>query len=93
MKIQTDQVKEFLSAEIKELIESNEWTQKEAAKHLGLTQPGISYIMCGRIDRYSIDLLIKTLVNAGYNIEISRVGDGCGQVSLGIKKKEDGVDV
>lgn len=86
MKSQPDKVKELLSAEIKGLIESNGWTQKEAAKHLGLTQPGISYIMCVRIDRYSIDLLIKTLVNAGYNIEMSRVCGEVGHVSLVIKK-------
>jgi predicted XRE-type DNA-binding protein len=35
------------------LIESNNWTQAEAAQHCSVTQPRISDLLRGRISRFS----------------------------------------
>ena len=49
-------------------------TQKEAAKHLGVTQPRISDLIRGKIDVFSIDTLIAMLSRLGVKTSI-RVGN------------------
>ena len=34
------------------------WTQAEAARRIGITQPRVSYLRRGRLDKFSIDALI-----------------------------------
>ncbi len=46
---------------IAEGIRSSGMTQAEAAKLLGVTQPRISNLMCGRIDVFSLDMLVNML--------------------------------
>ena len=41
------------------LIEAKSWTQLEAAKHCGLTQPRINDLLRGRISRFSLDALVN----------------------------------
>lgn len=48
-------------AEIKKVIRESEWTQVEAARRLGVSQPRISDLMHGRIDKFSVDMLMKWL--------------------------------
>jgi predicted XRE-type DNA-binding protein len=48
-------------AEIKKVIRENEWTQVEAAQRLGVSQPRISDLMHGRIEKFSVDMLMKWL--------------------------------
>ena len=49
-------------------------TQKEAAEHLGVTQPRISDLIRGKIDVFSIDTLIAMLSRLGVKTSI-RVGN------------------
>jgi len=50
------------------LIETRGLTQASAAKLLGVTQPRISDLMRGKIDRFSIDTLIEMLGRAGARV-------------------------
>lgn len=47
------------------------WTQKEAAKRLGVTQPRISDLMRGKISLFSIDALVVMLNKAGVRLEVT----------------------
>jgi predicted XRE-type DNA-binding protein len=55
---------------LKKYIQSQGWTQKQAAKFFGETQPRISNLMNGDIDRFSIDKLIEMLARAGMEVKI-----------------------
>ena len=44
-----------LMQKIAAIVEDNGWTQAEAAKHCGVTQPRISDLLRGRVSRFSLD--------------------------------------
>jgi predicted XRE-type DNA-binding protein len=48
-----------LMDQIESIIKENEWTQAEAAKQCGVTQPRINDLLRGRIARFSIDALVN----------------------------------
>ena len=59
-----------LMIELTKLIEDRELTQSAAAKLLGVTQPRISDLMRGKIDRFSVDGLIEMLGHTGASVSI-----------------------
>lgn len=54
---------------IRDIIDDRGWQQKEAAVHLGLTQPRISDLKNGKLDKFSIDLLMNCLYRIGYRFK------------------------
>ena len=60
-----------MSIAIERHIKQQGWTQKEAAAHLGVTQPRISNLMRGRLDLFSLDSLAAMLALAGIQIELN----------------------
>lgn len=65
MKLRSD-----LMLQIRQTIEVNGWTQKKAAKKLGVTQPRISDLLRGKIDLFSLDMLVNMLASMGEEVEI-----------------------
>ena len=59
-----------LMMQIRQAIEGNGWTQKKAAKQLGVTQPRISDLSRGKIDLFSLDMLVNMLASMGEEVEI-----------------------
>lgn len=59
-----------LMLEVERLIAARGFTQAEAAKVLHVTQPRISDLMRGKIDRFSIDTLVEMLSRAGADVTI-----------------------
>ena len=57
-----------LMIELTKIIKARRLTQAAAAKLLGVTQPRISDLMRGRIDRFSIDSVIEMLGHAGLRV-------------------------
>ncbi len=55
----------YLMAEVRRFIESNSLTQVRAAKFFDITQPKISYIMNGMIQKISSDYLVGLLAKTG----------------------------
>ena len=55
-------------------IRTKGWTQAEAARRLGVTQPRISDLLRGKIPLFSIDTLVGMLTEAGLRVEM-RVGE------------------
>lgn len=60
-----------LMLRLEQVIRRRRLTQARAAKLLGVTQPRISDLMRGKIDRFSIDTLIQLLARAGMNVSIT----------------------
>ncbi len=52
------------------LIESRGLTQTSAARLFGVTQPRISDLVRGKIDRFSIDTLVTMLAKAGAKVRV-----------------------
>lgn len=65
LKIRSD-----LMIRLSKLIEARGLTQAQAADFFGVTQPRISDLVRGKIDRFSIDTLIAMLGHAGVRVQI-----------------------
>lgn len=59
---------------LKEHIERQGWTQREAARQFGVTQPRVSDLMRGKIDLFGLDTLVNMAVAAGLRVEM-RIAD------------------
>lgn len=59
-----------LMIEVAKLIETQGLTQAAAAALLGVTQPRISDLVRGKIDRFSVDSLIEMLGRAGATVSL-----------------------
>ncbi len=60
-----------LMTELEQHIASKGWTQAEAARHLGVTQPRISDLKRGKIDLFALDGLVTMAVAAGMTVEMN----------------------
>ena len=59
-----------LMRELETLIHKKRLTQSEAAELLGVHQSRVSDLVRGKIDRFSIDMLVKLLAKTGRYVEI-----------------------
>jgi len=51
-------------------IKAKGWSQAEAARLLGVTQPRVSDLMRGKINLFGIDTLVNMLSAAGLRVEL-----------------------
>lgn len=63
-------VKAQLANKISEIIKKKKWTQQEAAKALGMTQPKLSNMLRGKFRGISEAKMLDCLLKLGRNIEI-----------------------
>lgn len=54
---------------IRDIVKDNGWKQTEVAEKLALTQPRVSDLLNGKIDKFSIDLLMTCLYRLGYRFK------------------------
>jgi len=55
---------------LKDQIERQGWSQSEAARRFGVTQPRVSDLMRGRIDLFGLDTLVNMVAAAGLHVEM-----------------------
>lgn len=55
---------------LSKLLESRGLTQVQAATLLGVSQPTISDLIRGKVDRFSIDTLVAVLGHAGVRVQL-----------------------
>lgn len=67
--LSTMELKANMMIAIRDLIELNKWTQADAAAMLGVSQPRISNLANGKIDKFSIDVLIGMLTKLGFRFQ------------------------
>ena len=56
---------------LRDMVHENGWTQQEAAEALGISQPRVSNMLNGRIDKFSIDMLYSLLFKLGFSSELT----------------------
>jgi predicted XRE-type DNA-binding protein len=57
-------------ATIRKVIEERGLTQARAAALLGVSQPRVSDLVRGKIDLFSIDMLVEMLARAGVRVDL-----------------------
>jgi predicted XRE-type DNA-binding protein len=55
---------------LKDQIERQGWTQAEAARRFGVTQPRVSDLTRGKIELFGLDTLVTMAVAAGLHVEM-----------------------
>ncbi len=55
---------------LKDYIEAESLSQSEAAKRFGVTQPRISDLVRGKIDLFSLDMLVNMVATAGMRVDM-----------------------
>ena len=63
-------VRSELMDKITSVIQESGWTQADAAKHCGVTQPRINDLLRGRISRFSLDALVNVAAALGKRVHI-----------------------
>lgn len=63
-------LRSMLMIALKDHIDRSGLSQSQAAKMLGVTQPRISDLVRGKIDLFSLDVLVNMAATAGLNIEM-----------------------
>ncbi len=64
-------IKSRMMIDIEQHIKTLGITQAQAAKKMGVSQPRVSDLVSGKIDRFTIDMLITMLSRLGLHVEIS----------------------
>jgi len=59
-----------LMISIEHHINDEGWTQSEAARRLGVTQPRISDLLRGKVRLFGLDTLVNMAVAAGLHVEL-----------------------
>ncbi len=59
-----------LMGELRDFIRRERLTQAQAAEMLGVSQPRVSDLVRGKIDLFTIDMLVNMLARAGRKVEV-----------------------
>ena len=64
------QIRADLMLALRKYIQSQGWTQQQAAEFFNETQPRISNLINGEISRFGVDKLINMLAKAGIKVKV-----------------------
>ena len=59
-----------LMQQIAAIVSDKEWTQMDAAKRCGVTQPRINDLLRGRVSRFSLDALVNIATAIGRRVHV-----------------------
>ncbi len=62
-----------LMRQITEIVKESGWTQAEAARQCGITQPRMNDLLRGRISRFSLDALVNIATAIGRRVRVDIV--------------------
>ena len=60
-----------LMARLRLLVQTEGWTQAQAAEKFGIAQSRVSDLLCGKWDKFSLDMLITLAARVGRKIELA----------------------
>lgn len=72
---------------IRNVVKQHGWTQKETAKILSITQPRVSDLLTGKIDKFGLDKLITFIVSLGFQPTFSDREDDHSIASIRFEEK------
>jgi predicted XRE-type DNA-binding protein len=55
---------------VSQALKAKGWTQAEAARRLGVTQPRVSRLIKGKVEDFSLDMLLTLAARAGLHPEL-----------------------
>ena len=64
------QLRYELMEKVAGIVKENGWTQSEAARRCGITQPRMNDLLRGRISRFSLDALVKVAAALGRKVTV-----------------------
>ena len=59
-----------LMRKIAAIVKKNRWTQADAAKRCGITQPRMNDLLRGRVSRFSLDALVNIATSLGRRVRV-----------------------
>jgi predicted XRE-type DNA-binding protein len=59
-----------LMQKITAIVKESGWTQVEAARHCGVTQPRMNDLLRGRVSRFSLDALVNLATALGRRVRV-----------------------
>ncbi len=59
-----------LMRQIEAIVKRKGWTQAEAARHCGVTQPRMNDLLRGRVSRFSLDALVNISTALGCRVRV-----------------------
>lgn len=59
-----------LMQQIAAVVKKRAWTQSEAARHCGITQPRMNDLLRGRVSRFSLDALVNIATAIGRRVHV-----------------------
>jgi len=59
-----------LMQKIAAIVKESGWTQAEAARHCGVTQPRMNDLLRGRVSRFSLDALVNLATALGRRVRV-----------------------
>ena len=71
MEAENLRIRSELMTQLEKLIERKGLTQTAAARLLGVSQPRVSDLVRGRIELFSIDMLVNMLAKAGVRVAVT----------------------
>ena len=63
-------IRSRLMLEVERFVERSKLSQREATKILGITQPRLNDLLQGKIQKFSIDSLVKMLSKVGVHVDV-----------------------
>ena len=63
-------IRSRLMIEVDRFVEESGLTKREAAKKLGINQPRLNDLLKGKIQKFSIDALVKMLSRIGVHVDV-----------------------
>lgn len=67
---QNMKIRSSLMRSIEARIKDEGWSQKEAAERFRVTQPRVSDLMRGKIEKFTIDTLVNMVVAVGLRVQV-----------------------
>ena len=64
------ETKTVLMLELTDILDASGMTQAQGARRFGVTQPRVSDLRRGKIDNFSVDLLIAMLARTGRDVKV-----------------------
>ena len=68
-------IRSRLMAEFRRTVEERGLTQAAAAEEIGASQPRVSDLLNGKIDKFTIDFLVNALTSLGVSVDLVLGGE------------------
>lgn len=59
------------------------WTQKQLGERIGMKQSDVSFLLAGKISRFSLERLLSALAALGVSVRVSLIEEGAGRLEVG----------